>query len=257
MFPVTIFGKLGSGKSTTAKLLREILIEDFGVRPNQIQKKAFADEVKKCVAIATNTTIEEQYSEFGKNRSVPVYDDLDKKILMDLDGMTEHLSKFDFLSGFKKDRLKEKIIDMTEGILETVTKIDDRYLFMTLGVLQQHLGTRLKEVFGEDLWVDKNYETWTPESKWVIEDGRFPNEQRRGKKKGGTCIRMEGDPDGVRARTTRDLNHISETAMDKFRNWDLVINNNKKETDFATLKETLRKFVMDQVSKHGDSILYN
>jgi hypothetical protein len=56
----------------------------------------------------------------------------------------------------------------------------------------------------------------------VVGDCRHPNEIDN--MRPGFSIRLIGDPAGVRARSNRDLNHPSETALDSYTKFDLTIN---------------------------------
>jgi len=59
----------------------------------------------------------------------------------------------------------------------------------------------------------------------------FPNEAEAIKKRGGMVIRLEGDPTGVRLRSKRDQNHISETALDNFMHFDVIVDNSKNDIE--------------------------
>ena len=76
-------------------------------------------------------------------------------------------------------------------------------------------------------------ESKTPSSSlcWIVSDVRFENELRAIKERGGIVIRLEGDPVGMRARSSRDPNHVSETALDKFEDFDLVLQNTVPDVD--------------------------
>lgn len=55
----------------------------------------------------------------------------------------------------------------------------------------------------------------------VVGDCRHPNEIDA--MRPGFALRLNGDPGGVRARSNRDLNHPSETALNDYQKFDLVV----------------------------------
>lgn len=98
----------------------------------------------------------------------------------------------------------------------------------TVGVLLQELGTEVGRKVNPDAWVLSLFEYYDREtSYWIIDDVRFPNEADFIKKMGGCVIRLNGDPGNVRKNSTRDLNHISETALDDYTDFDVVIDTEK------------------------------
>ena len=56
---------------------------------------------------------------------------------------------------------------------------------------------------------------------------RFPNEADAVKSRKGLLVRIEGDPAKVRAKSTRDTSHISETALDNYSGFDYTYKNDK------------------------------
>lgn len=81
---------------------------------------------------------------------------------------------------------------------------------------------------------------------WIITDVRFFNEAQAVKDKGGINIRINRNFCNCRSTTdeivycekqcpTKDISHPSETALDKYENWDFVINNH------GTLEELIEQ----------------
>jgi hypothetical protein len=98
---------------------------------------------------------------------------------------------------------------------------------LTVGQMLQKMGTGVGREIHPDAWVLSLFSTFDPaHSYWICDDVRFPNEADGIKARGGLLIRLEGDPGGVRARVgqTRDLDHISETALDNYEGFDVVLN---------------------------------
>jgi len=125
----------------------------------------------------------------------------------------------------------------------------------TVGESLQIIGTdAIRERFNYNTWVISLFETvgrdcFANGNILIIPDVRFPNEADYIIKNGGMVVRLEGDPMDIRKNTTRDINHISETALDDYQNFTTIINNevadievfNKKILDFS--KKYLNLFV--------------
>ena len=104
---------------------------------------------------------------------------------------------------------------------------------MTRGAFLQYIGTDVMRREYADVWVMSLMNEITNIEYVVIDDVRFPNEYDAIKKRGGICIRLSGDPQNIRTTSTRDLTHISETALDTYI-FDLEIN-----TNYLTIEQEL------------------
>ncbi len=99
---------------------------------------------------------------------------------------------------------------------------------MTLGEFLQKMGTEgMRQGVHPNGWVlalfsDYDY---TKKIVWIITDVRFKNEAQAVKDRHGLLIRIEGDPANIRANSKRDINHSSETDLDNWKDWDVIINN--------------------------------
>lgn len=134
------------------------------------------------------------------------------------------------------DRLKEEVamhLDIDVALCYTHGGKNTRFdeYGMTLGEIFQQWGTRLRGMH-PDIWVlalqsyvAKRAREKDPNEQLlvVIGDVRFPNECEWVHRVGGVLIRLEGDPACERARSKRDLQHVSETALDAYRAFDLRI----------------------------------
>jgi hypothetical protein len=102
----------------------------------------------------------------------------------------------------------------------------------TIGQCLQLIGTEVfRERFDKDTWVKSLFSSTGKlclEKKHILilPDTRFPNEADAVLERGGIVIRLEGDPVGIRANSTRDLTHASETSLDNYQHFTRVINNN-------------------------------
>ena len=100
-------------------------------------------------------------------------------------------------------------------------------LNMTMGRLQQVMGTILREHLHPNIWITPVIEFCknNPNKYCIISDCRFPNEVKAIKELGGIVIRINRKRENINLNG-RDPNHISETALDNFNNFDLVVENN-------------------------------
>jgi hypothetical protein len=77
---------------------------------------------------------------------------------------------------------------------------------------------------------------------YIVTDCRFPNEVAYVQKLGGKVIRLERDNVDPAALAGRDHAHVSETALDNFDGFDLVIQNNGT---LAELEDTVTSWLND------------
>lgn len=89
-----------------------------------------------------------------------------------------------------------------------------------------------RDIYGEDVWLRVAY-AWMRLmreehglAKIVIPDVRFPNEARFVRALGGKLIRLEHGPGLIYTLAGSDAaEHPSETALDAWKDWDMVIQN--------------------------------
>lgn len=96
---------------------------------------------------------------------------------------------------------------------------------MTVGKLLQVIGTDLfRDHFDDMVWVKSLFAPYdAAKDNWIVSDVRFKNEADYVKRMGGILVRLEGDPAGVRAKSTRDLDHPSETDLDDYCGFNIVM----------------------------------
>ncbi len=115
---------------------------------------------------------------------------------------------------------------------------------MTIGEFQQKLGTEaVRNGLHTNAWVLALMADYKSENNWVIADVRFPNEADIVKEKNGILIRIDGDPAGVRAKSSRNLDHPSEISLDNYKNFDYRYMNDKS-------LEELENFAKDIAAKY-------
>jgi len=119
---------------------------------------------------------------------------------------------------------------------------------MTVGELLQKFGTEVGREIHPDCWVLSlfNPSLYNPErSFWICDDMRFVNEAEGIKARGGLLVRLEGDPGRVRAEAglTRNLAHASETGLDDYEGFDIVLNTDSE--DYFNNVEALYNAIFD------------
>jgi hypothetical protein len=99
-------------------------------------------------------------------------------------------------------------------------------------VLLQKLGLNMRDV-RESVWVDYVINNLKPNDYYVLDDLRYKNELDALKKAGFILVRIEASRD-IRERRIpntfpKDENHLSETDLDDYDGWDVVIDNNNND----------------------------
>lgn len=108
--------------------------------------------------------------------------------------------------------------------------IDCKLIKSTPRLLLQRIGTEaMREIIHPSIWINALFADYNDNSSWLITDVRFENECKAIKDKGGILIRVNRESDVID-------NHPSETALDDYNDWDLVIDN---DSDIPTLIEKL------------------
>lgn len=104
---------------------------------------------------------------------------------------------------------------------------------MTVRELLQKLGTEgLRTGLHENVWLNALFADYTPDSKWIITDVRFPNEAESIKSRGGIIIRV--DRPGLKALN----NHPSEKSMDDYK-FDYRITNSSSLENLMPIVGTI------------------
>jgi hypothetical protein len=150
---------------------------------------------------------------------------------------------------FKKDSfaksLKEGIgkgvFGFTDEQFESLKAVVDPFWGVTPREVLQKAGTEFgRHVFGENIWIktlERRIKS-TLASNIVISDCRYINEAEAIKAWGGIVVRIDRDLPGNKST------HISETELDGWDKFDVVINNNGT---FEELYHKLDNLVFDYV----------
>ena len=113
------------------------------------------------------------------------------------------------------------------------------WLGITVRELLQKLGTCVRQGIDNEFWIKSLYANCADFDNIIIADVRFPEEVKSIKDRGGVVLRLIRDGAGAG-------NHISETALDDYTDWDYVIENNGTLEDlFENLREFSKKFKLD------------
>jgi len=107
---------------------------------------------------------------------------------------------------------------------------------LSVRAFKQRFGESMRKEFGSTIFIrvlkarmDKIMMSPNPPKVFVISDLRFPDELQMVREWGGKIIRIQRDVPAVRA-------DFSETALDNYRDWDCVIDNN------GTMDELFEQF---------------
>jgi hypothetical protein len=97
-------------------------------------------------------------------------------------------------------------------------------------ILLQEFGSAGRKMYPE-IWVQATLGGLLPSSNYIISDCRYTNEAEAVKKLGGVVVR-------VQRNTNNQDTHSSETGLDDYQDWDMIIDNN------GTLPELMEKVRM-------------
>ena len=273
---IAISGKQGSGKDTVAQMImylyyiekvpnnkERVSYKDFLKHPNQswngLEIKKFADKVKDIACLLIGCTREQledrEFKEKPLGEEWHIWFTQNKR-----EGKKLFVSEED--RNYHLDWLK----DVNFGLYEDTSIGDYR---TTPRLLMQLIGTEAsREILHPNIWInalfadyrcggwDNGYKwmdcacekgecdysnSYTP--KWIITDTRFPNEAKAVKDHGGILIRINRT--SIYSVTSDFFHgvmgvekHPSETALDNYKDWDYVIDNDGSLEDlFEKVKE--------------------
>ena len=133
-------------------------------------------------------------------------------------------------------------VEKTRSIVDKAVHLDKWGL--TVGDLLQRFGTEVGREIHPDAWVLSSFANFSPGiDRRIYDDVRFENEANAIKEHGGLMIRLEGDPGKCyeEASKSRNMQHASETALDNYEGFDLVINTD----NYVDAVEALYRFIFD------------
>jgi hypothetical protein len=108
---------------------------------------------------------------------------------------------------------------------------------VTVGTFLQKLGQAVNNV-DPSIWIKSvaAFIANDDQKLFIVTDVRYQTEAKWIEEQGGILIRINGDPSGLRAKSSRDPNHISETDLDNYP-FAHIINNDK---DLENLRFEIR-----------------
>lgn len=207
---IGISGKIGSGKDTVGSMLQYISTVDYPTF-KEYEFRKFADKIKDTACLWLGCTREQledrefKEKELGEEWRVwyNYRESLGPDERFGFIYPSESAAKCDGLSfGFK--------------VKQTSYVLTPRKILQLLGTDAGRM------IIHPNIWVNSMFSGYGEDSRWIITDVRFPNEVEAIKKRGGVVIRVERDMDDP-----AKCLHQSETALDQYQEFDLVINNNK------------------------------
>lgn len=225
-------GRMQSGKNTTSNWLHGFLMKEKGLTPEfQINDKGkllihASDSEENGLGILDLDQKNALYAQWASQRLWPMirqysFADALKGICMNLFGLT-YAQCFgsnedkDSVTQLKWDDFNFAIPPKTKGVMKREGKLEE---FMTAREVLQYFGTNVCRRIYNDCWVDACLAQITKENSdfAIITDCRFANEVEGVQKAGGKVIRLTRDP--------LQSSHESEVALDKYDNFDVVLDN--------------------------------
>lgn len=208
---ISISGKIGSGKDTVAEIIKQITPQ------YKWEVKKFAGKLKEVATLITGIPMDKwEDQEFKKTNlssewNRPIY--FGGEFIND-----EPMTVRDLLQLLGTEAMRNGLHTNT-----WVNALFSDYLAQTVTVGENEFK------FSEQDEVPN----------WIITDTRFPNEVAAVKRRKGLLIKVVRDS-GNKVGTT----HSSETALDKFNEWDYIIDNTGS-------KEELKQKVFDILEKEN------
>lgn len=230
---IGISGKKGSGKSTVARLLRNIIVEH---EKKQIEVRAYADKMKDIVCMLIGCEqwqLEDpQFKETPLGENWRVYykrtpmEHIVGEVPRQVFG-TEEEARASYMTG-------NAVTEMMSDAIVTSHVLTPRSLLQLLGT---EFGRRLVH---PDLWINALFADYKdPQPNWIIADVRFENEAEAIKNRSGIVIRVDDQ------RTYGDT-HDSETALDSYEFDTRILNNGSKKE----LNRAVKDLFHDQIKSY-------
>jgi hypothetical protein len=189
---IGISGKAGVGKDTVGKIIQFLTLDD----------DVFSKTNRDCIADLEHNA----YCASNSRWKIKKYASTLKKITS-------------IILGCKVNKLEDR--EFKEKELGKQWQVIDYTL--SPRILLQRLGTDAARYVHSDIWVNALFSKFKKKSKWIITDIRFDNEVRAIQERGGIVIRVNRCKS---KDSTEHSNHLSETALDNYEGFDVILNNN-------------------------------
>jgi hypothetical protein len=221
---IGISGKKESGKSTIANFINDHY--SFC----KIKLYSFADPLKNLCIELFGLTYQQCYGTDEQKNSLTYLRWENVPSCIPADKLNEVLHPY------------EKIGDTTKTIANHLGITICKTGYMTAREVLQYVGTNIFRRMHNNIWVQATINKIQKENSDILPiviDCRFPNEVKGIKNEGGYIIRLTRNP--------HKDNHFSETALDRYNDFDLIIKNDKLSIEETNL----------EVKKYVDTLLYN
>ena len=101
---------------------------------------------------------------------------------------------------------------------------------LTVAQVFQLLGNGIRNILGDDIWIKSLFNNIKGDENVVISDVRYLNEAEAIRKRGGIIIRIERSKENtahtIGSQDGRDPIHVSETELDRYEHFSIVLDNN-------------------------------
>jgi hypothetical protein len=239
---VGIHGKLGSGKSTVARMIAA------HAQQKKIPAKihAFAVPLKELCAEVYDYPHELNYADGGKAVR-PAWASFPHEQKIFYPAISATMFQRSMPSGYSDfvQHMDQKLVDLNAHIAQKFDVIHNvKREPITVGRILQTVGQAFRDVMGEDHWVDlflgEMYDSSRSKRVVIVEDVRYQNEARALMARGAKLINVTRSGMGG---DSRDALHPSEIGLDRFEGWAYTIVNNGDE---RALEEMVRA-ITDQL----------
>lgn len=225
---IAISGKKQHGKDAVAIILQHLFEgviahntlvakvkkKQYIIQEDKWEVKRFAAGLKRVIATMTNCKPEDLESESFKNlplfeRYIVTNGYLNQRLVYD-NPAEATLSYYEIYNTFATKDNSETINDLITLTSEIVTR----------RTLLTEIGTDIIHNVYPSFWIQDLMKHYNPNMKWIIADLRFPKEVQALRNANAFLIRVNRDI------PLPENEHISETALDDYKHFDAVIDNN-------------------------------
>jgi hypothetical protein len=247
---IGISGKIRSGKDTVGMIIQYLSSELYRIdnftynewlnyskedyRNEDYEIRKFADKLKDIICLLIGCTREQ---------------------LEDREFKEKELGEEWWYIRQEVDKLLIPYDKNNKALMSLIDNAHHKLIKTTPRLLMQLLGTEAgREIIHPNIWVNALFADYKPVGdnllegevrkvrkedliypSWIITDVRFPNEAKAIKDRGGILIRVERDYALRGGPEDPKTQHYSETALDKYKEWDYVIVND------GTIEELIKK----------------
>ena len=175
---IGISGSIGSGKDEVGRIITENL--------KGYEIKKFAGAVKEIASMLIGCDVSMFEDRDFKDTKLGGEWDRWKLICKDFANAQGLNSSFYSIDYFSTGKEAKDVANASGMISYNIEKVS-----MTPRLLLQLLGTEAgRDLIHPDIWINTLFKDYTPDSRWVITDVRFPNEKKKIEDHAGTTIHV-------------------------------------------------------------------